>query len=661
MRASIPRAPLAPRATRWWLAVAVLAAGLPLPAFATQQLVVVRKTGHATSHVSQAKIGAAAMAVCADASVAFAFIAEPREGSTLELDRSVDASRDIIIDVTLTCATLRGTALIPFDASGGNAVRGIDYISTPGVALLDLTAAADNPGASAPVAAPVRIDVLDNPQAGSTPVTFSIVRREGSFQGMSADGTPVVGAIPGNNEALVAVTILGRVTIRDAAEIVPGIDPAASEISAATTAFCRPGGGGAGQVGCAETQRAADIVANPLTPAAEREAATIVLENNLLAIAPDETTALAFVAPRMASVQRDNLAQRLVAMRSADQGGTLSTDGLSMISNGLPVSLSGLPKLLHIGDEESAQNEERRTLLGGTRLGLWVNGTLGGSERDRRSANSGFESDSWDVTSGLDYRFSDRWFAGVALGFSHLDLDFDDDQGALDVDARSLHGYAGYSLPSGLSFDGSMNFMRSDFKQRRTIELFELDPGGSSYSSLGRDVARGQTDVDQFGGSLGVTWTIMREAWTIAPQAQISLLRTEYDAFEESGPSAFNLGYRERSSNSTSFSVGSYVDRTFATTVGAFRPYARAFYFSDSGSSKDLLADFVLAGASGSNTPVQLSMNEPDRRYGSAEIGLGFSRPIGTRTVDFNAGYMQMFSFADYDRWALRFDIRIPL
>lgn len=54
-------------------------------------------------------------------------------------------------------------------------------------------------------------------------------------------------------------------------------------------------------------------------------------------------------------------------------------------------------------------------------------------------------------------------------------------------------------------------------------------------------------------------------------------------------------------------------------------------------------------------------MIEPDNRYGTAEMGLGFSRPIGTRTVDFNVGYLQTFSFQDLNRWALRFDVRIPL
>ena len=265
------------------------------------------------------------------------------------------------------------------------------------------------------------------------------------------------------------------------------------------------------------------------------------------------------------------------------------------------------------------------------------------------------------MTSGLDYRFSDRLFAGAALGYSRLSADYAFDQGSLDANAKSLHVYSGYALTNGFSLDGSASYMRSDYTQKRVIELYALNAGGNGYTSLGRDIAVGKPSVGQAAANFGVTYTFMRGTWTFAPQAQLSILHTTYDAFREQGPSEFNLSYDERKGNSTSVSAGGYIDRTFATSVGAFRPYVRAYYFADSGSSGDLLSRFVLSDANGSQTPIALSMQEPDRRYGTAEFGLGFSRPIGTRTVDFSGGFMKTFSFQDLDRWALRFDMRIPL
>lgn len=637
------------------LGVAVV---LPAPAWAYQELVVVRKNGRTSTYASQSKVAGANGAICADDNVAFAFTVEPRDGiNAVEIERGVDTTRDFVIDVTLTCSTLEGSALVPFDAHGGTATSGTDYLSTPGVALLDLGGAQG--GTAPPVAATVRVDLLGGSQTGTQ--TLSIVRTEGSFQGTHGDGSPVVGAIPGSNTPIIAITILARTTIQEGAGILPGIDPAADEISAATTRFCRSGGGGSGSAGCAATQDAADLVANLATPSDVREAAGIVLENNLLAIAPDETTAIAFVAPEIAKGQSKNLGGRLAEMRSGIPGGTISAGGLTFMSQGVPLSFGSLASLLGVDDEESARNEEQRTLLGGTRLGLWINGTLGSSDSNRREANAGFKSDTWDLTGGVDYRFTDQFFAGVAIGYSSMNADYAGEQGSLDANAKSLFVYSGYSLPNGLGFDASVSAMRSDYTQKRVIELFALDPSGTSYHSLGRDIATGDPRVDQYGANLGLTYTIMRGTWTIAPQAQYSVLRTTYKAFRERGPSDFNLSYAERRSNSQSFSVGSYFDRSFATSVGAFRPYLRAFYFADSGTSKDLLTSFVLAGSDGSQEPLSLSMQEPDRRYGTAEIGLGFSRPIGTRTVDFNFGYLQTFSFQDLDRWALRFDVRFPL
>ncbi len=650
------------RAMQHTIAFAMLLALLaPLPAMAAQQVVVVRKSGQATSYVSQAKIGNSAKAACADQSVAFAFVVESRDGASIELQRGVDSVREIVIDVSLTCSSMNGSALIPFDAQAGTAVAGTDFIATAGVAVLDLTAGLAGPGPGAPVAAVVRIEVLDNSNAGSSTSAFSIVRRDGSFQGMTATGSPIVGAIAGSSEPLVRVTIAPDVTIEDGTGQVPGLDPAAAQVSASASEFCAPSGGGASSAGCASTLRAARLLAEPDTPAGQRDAAIIVIENNLLAIAPDETTSLAFVAPRIASGQVDNVAQRLAALRAGAASEGLSTDGLVMLHNGMPLSIGMLPMLLRVDDEQSAENEERRTLLGGTRLGLWINGTLGAGERDRRGANSGFDSDTWEVTSGVDYRFTDRFFAGAALGFSRFDGDYSNDQGSLEGDSRSAHLYGGYSLPNGLGFDAALYTMRTDFAQRRVIELLALDAAGTGIVSLGRDIAAGDTDVEQKGGSVGVTWTLMRDAWTIAPQAQLAFMRTNYSAFSESGPSAFNLRYLERDGSSRSFSAGAYVDRSWATSVGAFRPYGRAFFFFDSGPSKDLLAEFALPNIDGGSTPVSLTMNEPDRRYATGELGLGFSRPIGTRTVDFNVGYLQMFGFSDWDRRALRFDVRVPL
>jgi outer membrane autotransporter protein len=647
---------------RFFLAIGVLIAALPAVAASPSQLVVVHKDGHAHAYALRMHALNATSAICDNDDVIFAFVAAPTDGvANVRLRHGVDSGAQINIELTAICSNITGRAVLPFDAGGGNAVRGVDYSATAGVATLPLT----TNGAGGSAGTTVTVQLLDSSGAASGERTFNILRQAGSFQGNAASGAPIVGVIPGSATPVVVVTLLPGTSIDQAAAVVSGLDAAAREVSAAVDEFCRIGsGGGSANAGCDATRRAATLIGDPTTPPAVRNAAITVLENNLRAISPDETTALAFNAFQIALNQQDNLSSRLTALHSRTASGA-SLDGLSLVSNGIPLSLSGLADVLKAaaGDDPSSNqaNEEKRTLLGGTRWGFWVNGTLGGSDHDRVVGNSGFDSNTWSLTSGVDYRFNSHFFLGGAIGYSKFDSTFSNDQGSLAADARSLHFYGGYTADSGLALDASLSYTRSSYDLKRVVELYQLSPDGTSYTSLGRDLAHSQPDVSQLTGSIGLTYTIMQGTWTFAPQAQILYLHSAYGAFAEAGPSAFNLVYPQQRSNGRSLSAGIYIDKTYATTVGAFRPYTRVLYYADSGGTPpDLFASFLAPNADGSHTQLRLVMAEPDRRYATLELGLGFSRPIGTRTVDFNFGGMELVDANNLRRWAVRADVRVP-
>jgi outer membrane autotransporter protein len=648
--------------SRWGLGVAMLFGFAPLATASPAHLVVVHKNGVARSYALREHALRATPAVCDGDDVLFVFTTAPSDGvETVNLQRGVDSAVDIGVEVVEICSNIDGHALVPFDAGGGTAVRGTDYTANAGMANLTLSRDGGGTGTTATVS----VQVLSG--SGSDARSFNILRQVGSFQGMGASGSPAVGPVPGSDTPVVVVNITGGTPIDDAADTILALDPAAQQLAGPTQDFCSAGGGGADAPGCAATRDAANLIGNPDTPPAVRDAASQVLENNLRAVAPDETTALAFNGRELVLRQENNLSQRLAALhtRSAATGGA-SFDGLTLVSGGLPLSLAGIGDALAAAggddpDSDNQANEEKRTLLGGTRWGVWVNGTLGGSERDRVNGNAGFDNDTWSLTSGIDYRFTNHLFGGAAIGFSRLDSDFSDDQGSLEADARSLHVYGGYSADSGLALDASISYTRSDYELKRAIELYQLTPDGTGFTSLGRQIAASSPDVGQFDASLGLTWTFMHEAWTFAPQIQYLYLSSHYSAFTEQGPSAFNLSYDKRDDNGTSLSAGIYVDRTFATSVGAFRPYTRLLYYADSGGSPDdLFASFLLPNDDGSHTPVRLKMAGADDRYGTIELGLGYSRPIGTRTVDFNLGAMEFFDADNLSRWALRLDARVP-
>ncbi|MCB1567274.1 MAG: hypothetical protein KDI69_00455, partial [Xanthomonadales bacterium] len=105
-----------------------------------------------------------------------------------------------------------------------------------------------------------------------------------------------------------------------------------------------------------------------------------------------------------------------------------------------------------------------------------------------------------------------------------------------------------------------------------------------------------------------------------------------------------------------SLAMGGYIDRSFATESGTFRPYLNVLWFADSGTqARRLVANFVSNMA-----PIGVLVDEPDRHFGTAEIGLAFRRPIRARTVDFNVGVMSVFGETAFRQWAIRGDLRIP-
>lgn len=369
------------------------------------------------------------------------------------------------------------------------------------------------------------------------------------------------------------------------------------------------------------------------------------------AVSPQATTAMPNSINQIATSQLGNIGMRLTELVGGRSGG-FSASGLNLVGNGGSLSLGELLNTLNATDED---NLEKRTLMGGTRWGFWANGSIGGGSRDATTGNTGFDFDNYGVSGGVDYRFSDSVFAGAGLGYAHLDSDYGSDEGSLRGHAMSLHGYGLYVLPKGLSLDAALGWSRGSYDQRRSMAAIRDIVGIAQGDALG------STDTRQLSASIGLSWTRRFETVTFTPQFQYQFIRSNIDGFAETGCASggaanYCLAYPDQHLVTRSSSFGAYLDRTFAVQAGVFRPYTRLFWYADSGTGvRELVANFVGAGA-----PIGVLVDEPDRHYGTFELGLGYSHPIGSRTVDFSFGAMKLFGQDDFDNWAIRGDVRIP-
>lgn len=583
----------------------------------------------ASRHGVQAK---AADACQGDDAVLFAFSEMPA-ASNQDIDRQ-SGGGVVALEVAVACSRLDGQIVLEYASSPTPA--GAGYHVTP---VVQVQLAATEGAATVAV---FSVDITD--AFRPTEESFGVRRRGGSFGG-EFEGTPVMGQIEaGDGELLRTRISAGGMPVEPPSGL-GGLedDPYAMDIYRDLQRFCSQDAMRSRPECVALARMANEADADP--------AALGALIQALRAVSPEKATAMAASSSQLATGQVGNVALRVASLLSG-AGGGFSTSGLSLVSGGMPLSLGVLGDTLNAAASDA--NEDKRTLMGGTRWGVWLNGIIGGGERTRHRGNAGFDIDNWSLTAGADYRLSDTTFFGAAAGFSRLSADFAGVPDTLKADGYAAHLYGGYSAPDGLSLDGSLSWMRTRYDMVRYLPA----AGSADFSRLDQ-ATRGTPDATQYSAAMGVSWYFQRDIWTFAPTLQYEYLKTRIDAFEESGSSLFRLAYGRQSMHTRSLSAGFYTDVSFATDVGTFRPYLRALWYADSGTGAyHVMARFVEGGEfSAINSVI---MAEPDRSYGTAEAGLGFRRPIGTRTVDFNLGLMKVLQFEDLNSWAVRVDMRVP-
>ncbi len=623
---------------------ALLTAGLILAgscatsasALPQSRLTVVHQGGRTVTNLpASSRSGARAKSadVCdADDSVLFAFLEQPA-ASNRDINRS-NGGGVVGLEVTMECSRISGQVLLEYTSS--TPAAGASFQVTPNASV----SLATTPGASA--AASFSVQIINAHQTGDE--QFGVRRSGGSFGG-EMNGNALMGTVAAGVTDIFRVHIVGGGMPDNPPAGLGGLeeDPYAMDIYREVRKLC---------VSPAGRDRPECLAMAELANEAEGSGAALgELVQALRAVSPEKTTAMTTAGKQVSAAQMGNVALRVATLLQGGGGG-FNTSGLTLVDGDVPLSLGMLGDVLNAAGED--ENEEKRTLLGGTRWGVWVNGAIGGGEQRRIRGNAGFDFDNWSLTAGMDYRLRDTTFVGAAIGLSRLSSKFDGVRDSMDADGRALHLYAGYSAPSGLALDGSLSLLRTSYELVRYLP----EPGSTDLGVLDYRT-RGTPDSSQVSGSLGVSWYFQRDIWTFAPTLQYEFLRTHIDAFEEDGQSLFRLGFAEENLRTRSLSAGFSGDVTLATEVGTFRPYLRTLWYADSGTgAANILAYFVEGGQA---TPMHaVVMAEPDRSYGTVELGLGFRRPVGARTVDFNLGVLKAFGIEGMSRWGLRFDLRVP-
>ncbi len=255
---------------------------------------------------------------------------------------------------------------------------------------------------------------------------------------------------------------------------------------------------------------------------------------------------------KLVASQLSNLGARMAQLRAGVSGFSAADLNINNGSESLPLGM------LAYQGEPAAESFV-------SPWGFFINGDLTtGDFEYADEVNDGFDFDSDSLTIGVDYRFSSRWVAGVALGYNEMDSD----SGAgvrLQSKGFSANLYALFSPTEHFYWDTRFSYATPDIRQTRS-EVFVL------IDEVVETLAVGNTQSNQFTLSTQMGFNWYTGAWNWSPFLSVEYVNNELDQFTESGANGFNMFYAEQDFKAVKYDLGLTLSRAISTSKGVLSP-----------------------------------------------------------------------------------------
>jgi outer membrane lipase/esterase len=376
----------------------------------------------------------------------------------------------------------------------------------------------------------------------------------------------------------------------------------------------------------------------------------------LQAMAPEENSAVGTQSIEVAGSQINNVGARLAALRRGTTG--LSLQGLTFNIDGRKVS----------GDE--LFGVQARNIKGGaagaddagfSRLGVFINGGYGWGNRDATLRQSGFDFDSYGITAGVDYRFTDQFVLGAAFGYGNTDVEIDAQGGTLDTNAYSISLYGSYYPTQAFYIDAIVSGGLNDHDQARSIRygVASSAPGGRT---LVDQTATAEFDSDQISASLGSGYNFSQNGWTFGPYGRLGYVDVDVDGIREniSNPTApgsgLGLAIDEQDFTSFTLTAGGQVTKAISMAWGVLAPQFNVEYVHEFANDNDAIAARFLGDTS--NTTAFLPTDEPDRNFVNLSVGASAVFAKGRSAF---IQYQTLLGYKDLESHAIGVGLRLEL
>lgn len=339
------------------------------------------------------------------------------------------------------------------------------------------------------------------------------------------------------------------------------------------------------------------------------------LANAVIQLTPKQGPAQGTSTIEANNRQFDNITSRMAALRGGASG--LSFNGLNLQYQDL--SLPGSLFVNHSDAPSGGSAGEDGPLLIGN-YGFFINGSVSFGDKASTSNELGFDVDTTGITAGMDYRYSDKFIAGGALGYVNNETDFDSNSGNMDVDGFTLSVYSTYYHDENTYLDAIFSMGWNDFSNSRSLSIGSGSPTAE---------VKGDSDGQEYSLSVGGGYDFYHENISFGPLVRINYIKADIDSYAESTTTGFELDYASQDVESLTTTLGGQISYAISTSKGIFTPqliFEWAHEFKND--SRFITASF-LYDTSGAALPFNLQTDDPERNYLNLGVGLSATFAAG--------------------------------
>jgi outer membrane autotransporter protein len=312
--------------------------------------------------------------------------------------------------------------------------------------------------------------------------------------------------------------------------------------------------------------------------------------------------------------------------------------------------LDELPGQGRSSTREGGQREqEQRTQLN-AKVSLWASADGGRLTRKMGPNEGGFRGDTDSISAGFDWMPDPHWVLGAALSHNQEKLDFQDSRGSAKGRYTGGLAYLAWNPTDNLSLNGYVGRLAGSNDLLRAID-YTLPDGTHVVATAIAD-----PDSQRTLAGVGIDWTVPRGAWGWAFGAGADTMRTQLDAYRESGGSGLAIAVPQRVIVTRRGRLDATLTRTVSTNWGVWQPQFKLGLRHEFANPARTLTVRFVEDATG--TPVAFDTEDPDANWGEWALGSAF---VFTHGHSGFVQYRQRFGHAFLQERVLAIGWRIEL